>query len=180
MLLGSYPPAIGRAERQLVVQRLVQQRFVHLDSVAVVDKAERAKAIHEEAHPGSASSRSSLPGSLAKSWGDIVRLLQSCLSPASEECVPDSSPGVEELVDKIGLQANGGSARPSSDRQSPERRDAKTPILFRINAHCAVSQSTRYSPIGLHLFREPSVHFWSRSPNKRSALLKRKHSRRAN
>jgi len=94
----------GLVPRQLVVQHHVQQRFVNQDSVAVVDKAKLAEAVHEEAHPG-AGRPDHLRQSLLRNFGEILFGLASLADRRhqEEDARQTLFAGVEELVDKISL-----------------------------------------------------------------------------
>src|ERR1039457_6803399 len=94
----------GHVAWQLVVQNNVQEGFVNLDATVVFDKAELAKAVHEEADP-----RPGCPDhfrqSLLRDLGDkLFRFAGlSKLRHQQENSGQTLFAGVEELIDKIGL-----------------------------------------------------------------------------
>src|ERR1700723_1737463 len=85
----------------MIMQNNIQERFVNPNSVAVFDKAELAKAVHEEADPGPRCPDHLRQGLLRDLWNQRVCLAESCHQ--EENTCQTFFTRVKELIDKIGL-----------------------------------------------------------------------------
>ena len=80
---------------------------MNLDSVAVIDKAELTKAIHEEAHPGARCPNHLRKSLLRNFWETLFGLASlAYLRHQEKNACQTLLAGVEKLVDKTGLGAH--------------------------------------------------------------------------
>ena len=92
---------------QLIEQDHIEQRLVYLNAAVVIDKAEFAKAIHEEADAGPRGTDHLRQGFLRNGRDEsfpFSRLAK--LRHQQENPRQALFAGVEELIDKIGLSAH--------------------------------------------------------------------------
>jgi len=87
-----------------VVQNDVEQRLMNPDAAVVFNKAEVAKAIHEEADAGPGSSNHFCQGFLRDLWNQRFRFSRLAkFGQQQENSCQTLFAGVEKLIDKIGL-----------------------------------------------------------------------------
>src|ERR1035438_2198123 len=97
----------GVIVRHAIVQNYVEQRLMHLDAAIVFDKTELAKPVHEEADPGAGGADHFSQSFLRylrnqRLW--ITRFAK--FRHQKKNARQAFFTGVEELIDKIGLNAH--------------------------------------------------------------------------
>jgi Phosphohydrolase-associated domain len=92
---------------QLIVKNHVEKGLVDVDAAVVVDKAELAKTIHEEADPGSGRSNHVGKGLLRDLWNFHQRF--ACppeFRHQQEDSCQTLFAGIEQLIDKVSLSSH--------------------------------------------------------------------------